>query len=348
MKIATALDYSKGFQQAARGVAEMERAGLDLVWVAEAYGFDSPSLMGYLAALTQSVQIGAAIIPIYTRTPTLIAMTAAGIDALSDGRFHLGLGASGPQVIEGFHGVSYSNPLGRTREIVQICREVWRREAPLTHQGPNFTVPLAAGEGTGLGKPLKILARPLRAEIPIWIASLGEKNVEMTAEVADGWLPVFFIPERANEVWGRALAAGRAKRSAHLGDLMISAGGLLAIGEGEDVTALRELARPMVALYVGGMGAKGKNFYNELAVRYGFEREAATIQDLYLAGKKDEAAAAVPNEFLELTSLCGPRSYVAERVAAFKAAGVTHLQVIPLARGEQGSASLIEELRELM
>jgi F420-dependent oxidoreductase-like protein len=206
MKVSTALDYSKGFKEAARTVAEMEKAGLDLVWVAEAYGFDSPSLMGYLAALTETVEIGSAILPIYTRTPTLIAMTAAGIDALSDGRFHLGLGASGPQVIEGFHGVNYSNPLGRTREIVEICREVWRREAPLSHQGKNYTVPLAPGEGTGLGKALKIIAHPVRSEIPVWIASLGEKNVEMTAEVADGWLPIFFIPERAQDVWGTALA----------------------------------------------------------------------------------------------------------------------------------------------
>lgn len=348
MKISTLLDYSKGFQQAARNVVEMERAGLDLVWVAEAYGFDSPSMMGYLAALTEKVEIGAAIIPIYTRTPTLIAMTAAGVDALSDGRFHLGLGASGPQVIEGFHGVAYANPLGRTREIVEICRDVWRREAPLNHQGRHYAVPLAAGEGTGLGKPLKIIAHPVRSEIPIWIASLGEKNVELTAEVADGWLPILFIPERAHEVWGAALDAGRAKRSEQLGELMISAGGLLAIGEGEDVTALRELARPMVALYVGGMGARGKNFYNELAMRYGYEKEAIVIQDLYLEGKKAEAAAAVPDDFLELTSLCGPKGYVAERVAAFAAVGVTHLQVTPLPRNGESSASVIAALKELI
>jgi F420-dependent oxidoreductase-like protein len=305
-------------------------------------------MMGYLAALTEKVEIGAAIIPIYTRTPTLIAMTAAGVDALSDGRFHLGLGASGPQVIEGFHGVAYANPLGRTREIVEICRDVWRREAPLNHQGRHYAVPLAAGEGTGLGKPLKIIAHPVRSEIPIWIASLGEKNVELTAEVADGWLPILFIPERAHEVWGAALDAGRAKRSEQLGELMISAGGLLAIGEGEDVTALRELARPMVALYVGGMGARGKNFYNELAMRYGYEKEAIVIQDLYLEGKKAEAAAAVPDDFLELTSLCGPKGYVAERVAAFAAVGVTHLQVTPLPRNGESSASVIAALKELI
>jgi F420-dependent oxidoreductase-like protein len=347
MKISTGMGYAGGFKRAARDVAEMEKAGLDLVWVAEAYGFDSPSLMGYLAALTESVEIGAAILPIYTRTPTLIAMTAAGIDALSDGRFHLGLGASGPQVIEGFHGVAYTNPLGRTREIVEICRDVWKREAPLVHEGKNFTLPLPPDQGTGLGKPLKIIAHPLRAQIPIWIASLGEKNVELTAEIADGWIPILFIPERANEVWGKSLAAGKAKRDANLAEMMITAGGLLAIGEGEDVVALRELQRPMVALYVGGMGARGKNFYNELAVRYGFEKEAAIIQDLYLAGKKKEAEAAVPHEFLELTTLCGPEGYVKERVAAFRAAGVTHLQVHPLPQAGQSAASLIEAVKAL-
>ena len=348
MKISTMLSYSGGFKEAAREVAEMEKAGLDLVWVAEAYGFDSPSLMGYLAALTEKVEIGAAILPIYTRTPTLIAMTAAGIDALSDGRFHLGLGASGPQVIEGFHGVPYTKPLGRTREIVEICRDVWKREAPLVHKGKNFTLPLPPEQGTGLGKPLKIIAHPVRSAIPVWIASLGEKNVQLTAEIADGWIPILFIPERANDVWGSALAAGRAQRSSDLGEMMITAGGLLAIGEGEDVVALRELQRSMVALYVGGMGAKGKNFYNELAIRYGYEEAAATIQDLYLSGKKREAEAAVPDEFLERTTLCGPKSYVAERIAAFKGAGVTHLQVHPLPQAGQTSASLIETVRSLL
>jgi F420-dependent oxidoreductase-like protein len=215
------------------------------------------------------------------------------------------------------------------------------------HQGKNFTLPLPSDQGTGLGKALKILTHPVRAEIPIWVASLGEKNVEMTATIADGWLPVFFIPERANEVWGTSLATGRAKRDPSLGALMISAGGLLAIGEGSDVTALREFARPGIALYVGGMGAKGKNFYNELMVRYGFEKEAAIIQDLYLGGQKKEAEAAIPDEFLELTSLCGPLSYVKERVAAFREAGVTHLQVHPIPLGEQTSASLIGAVKEM-
>ncbi len=219
MKITTTLGYAGGFQESAAQVKDFERAGLDLVWVAEAYGLDGPSLMGYLAALTEKVEIGSSILPIYTRTPTLIAMTAAGIDALSGGRFHLGLGASGPQVIEGFHGVPYTAPIARTREVIEICRKVWAREAPLTHEGDVFTLPLPPGQGTGLGKALKIIGRPVRSDIPIWVASLGEKNVAMTAEVANGWLPMLFIPEKVKAVWGSALDAGLAKREPSLGPL---------------------------------------------------------------------------------------------------------------------------------
>jgi F420-dependent oxidoreductase-like protein len=347
MQISTILDYSGGFRESAARVAEWESAGLDLVWVAEAYGFDSPSLMGYLAALTDRVQIGSAILPIYSRTPTLIAMTAAGLDALSDGRFHLGLGASGPQVIEGWHGVPYDAPIGRTREIIEICHRVWAREDRLSYEGRYYTLPLPPDQGTGLGKPLKIIAHPQRPRIPVWVAALGEKNVEMAATVADGWLPFLFMPEKAGDVWGRALAAGAAARDPALGPLQISAGGLLAIGDGDDVRALRELARPMVALYVGGMGAKGHNFYNEVVRRYGYEREAEEIQDLYLAGDKQRAASLVPAGLLEATSLCGPRGYVAERIAVLRQAGVTHLQVTPLATGDQKVTDLIATVREL-
>ncbi|MST34445.1 LLM class F420-dependent oxidoreductase [Acidimicrobiaceae bacterium USS-CC1] len=348
MQISTFLGYDGGFQEAARRVADYERVGLDLVWVAEAYGFDGPSFMGFLAARTERVQIASGILPIYSRTPTLIAMTAAGLDALSDGRFQLGLGASGPQVIEGWHGVPYDAPIGRTREIVEICRAVWAREAPLVHEGRYYQLPLPAGRGTGLGKPLKIIAHPLRPRIPVWLAALGERNVALAAEVADGWLPILFIPERADQVWGASLRAGRAKRDPALGPLQISAGGLLAIGDGDDVLAVRDLARPMVALYVGGMGAKGRNFYNDLACRYGFEKEAAEIQDLYLAGRKKEAEALVPDELLALTSLVGPRSWVAERVAAFRDAGVTHLQVTPVPAAGRDELGLLEELRQLV
>src|SRR5579875_1712208 len=347
MEISVALGYDKGFKQAVDEVADLERAGLDTVWVAEAYGLDSPSLMGYLAARTTTVRIGSAILPIYSRTPALIAMTAAGIDTLSDGRMVLGLGASGPQVVEGWHGVRYDAPVGRTREIVDICRQIWRRQGPLVHEGRYYRLPLPPEQGTGLGKPLKIIAHPVRPAIPIWLAALGERNVELAAEVADGWLPFLFVPERAKPVWGRALAAGTAKRDPSLGPLQVAAGGLLAIGEGDDILSLRELARPAVALYVGGMGAKGRNFYYDLAVRYGYGEHAARIQDLYLEGHKAEAAAAVPDELLALTSLVGPAGWVAERVAAYREAGVTNLQVVPLPTGEQTAAHLIEQLRAI-
>ena len=328
------------FAAAAAKVADLEKAGLDIVWVAEAYTFDAVSYMGYLAAKTETVQIGSGILPIYTRTPTLLGMTAAGVDALSGGRCILGLGASGPQVIEGFHGVAYDAPIGRTREIVDICRQVWRRDK-VVHQGANYEVPLPAERGTGLGKPLKLVNHPVRASIPIYIASLGPKNVEMTAEVADGWLPLFYVPEKADAVFGDALRAGAATRSADLGPLEIVAGGLVAIGD--DVEHLRDLMRPTVALYVGGMGARGKNFYNSLTRRYGYEAEADLIQDLYLDGKKEEAAAAVPAEFLEKMTLVGPAGYVRDRLAAFRESGVTVLSVSPLG---PDPVKVIEQLKE--
>jgi len=343
VQISMQLSYSGGFKEAADTVAELEQAGLDLVWVAEAYGFDGASLMGYLAAKTSTVQIASGILPIYTRTPTLLAMTAAGVDALSDGRCHLGLGASGPQVIEGWHGVKYDAPIGRTREIVDICRDIWAREEKLTHAGRYYNMPLPEGEGTGLGKPLKIIAHPVRSRIPIWVASLGPKNVAMTAEIADGWMPILFDPARAQDVWGDDLATGNAKRPADLDPLMITAGGMLAVGD--DVKGLLDFVRPMVALYVGGMGARGKNFYNTLFSRYGYEEEAVKIQDLYLDGKKKEAAELIPLDFLEAISLVGPEGYVKERLSAFAEAGVTHLNVIPVPTGDQTPSSLVADLK---
>jgi F420-dependent oxidoreductase-like protein len=344
MQVTMQLSYAGGFKESAQQVSELEKAGLDLAWVAEAYGFDGVSLMGYLAASTETVQIASGILPIYTRTPTLLAMTAAGVDALSDGRCHLGLGASGPQVIEGWHGVPYDKPLARTREIVDICRKVWAREDRLTADGPLYPLPLPEGQGTGLGKPLKIIAHPVRNRIPIWIASLGPKNVETTAEIADGWMPLFFHPEKAKDVWGDDLARGAEKRSADLDPLMINAGGIVAIGD--DVESIRDFSRPMIALYVGGMGAKGRNFYNDLVCRYGFEEEAAEIQDLYLAGKKQEAAAIVPDALLEATSLCGPEGYVREKIAAFAEAGVTHLNIIPIPTGDQTQNDVVAKVKE--
>ena len=340
MKVSMPLSYAGGFKQSAAQAVALEKAGLDTVWVAEAYGFDGVSMMGYLAAVTETVEIGAAILPIYTRTPTLLGMTAAGVDALSDGRCILGLGASGPQVIEGFHGVPYTQPLTRTREIIEICRQVWARER-VVHDGKAYTLPLPPDQGTGLGKPLKLITHPVRDRIPIYVAALGPKNVRMTAEVADGWLPLFYLPEKVDDVWGADLAAGAAARSSDLAPLEIVAGGLLAIGD--DAAGLRDLARPMIALYVGGMGARGRNFYNDLARRYGFEAEAVKIQDLYLDGKKDEAAAAVPDGLLEASTICGPEGYVRDRIAAFTEAGVTSLNVTPIA---EDVPALVTQLKD--
>ena len=344
MRIGMGLNYSGGFAETAAEVADLEKAGLDIVFVPEAYSFDAVSQLGYLAAKTSRVELASGILQLFTRTPTLTAMTAAGLDFVSDGRFVLGIGASGPQVIEGFHGVPYNAPLGRTREIVDICRQVWRREK-VEHQGKHYQIPLPAERGTGLGKPLKIINKPVRERIPIIIASLGPKNVEMTAEIAEGWQPLFYYPEKATEVWGESIAKGKAKRDPALGDLQIYAQTPLAIGD--DVDHMLDWVRPMVALYVGGMGAKGKNFYNDLAIRYGYAKEAETIQELYLAGKKEEAAAAVPVELLRSISLIGSEGFVRERVAAFAEAGVTTLNVTPFAADTAGRVRLIEQLRQI-
>ncbi|MBP2702364.1 LLM class F420-dependent oxidoreductase [Microbispora sp. RL4-1S] len=342
MRIGMALSYSGGFKETVAELADYEKAGLDIVFVAEAYSFDAVSQLGYIAARTERLEIASGILPIYTRTPALLAMTAAGLDYVSDGRFTLGIGASGPQVIEGFHGLPYTAPLGRTREVVEICRKVWRRE-PLEYRGRHHTLPLEGG--TGLGKPLKLINHPVRERIPIVIAAIGPKNVELTAELAEGWEPIFFMPEKAADVWGPSLAAGKARRDPALGELDVIAQAVLAIGD--DLDDVLELGRPMAALYIGGMGARGRNFYNDLARRYGYEKEAALIQDLYLDGKKDEAAALVPRELLERMSLVGPEGHVRERIAALREAGVTTLNVAPFARTHEERVRLVERVREL-
>jgi len=341
VKLSTQLMYAGNPREAADQVKALEDAGLDTVWVPEAYGFDSPTLMGYLAAKTEKVEIGSAILNIYSRTPSALLQTAAGLDNVSQGRAIIGLGASGPQVIEGFHGVPYDKPLGRTKEIIDLIRRGLRRET-LVHDGI-FTLPLPEGQGTGLGKPLKLLTKPERSSIPLYIAALGPKSVEGAAEYADGWLPFLFVPEKAGQVWGDALARGAAKRQEGLASLEICAGGMVAIGEGQETKALLDFARPLVALYVGGMGARGKNFYNDLAVKYGYEAEAKEIQDLYLGGNKRDAEAEVPMELLELGNLVGPESYVKERIAAFREAGVTNLQVIPVADDAPALVSKVKE-----
>jgi F420-dependent oxidoreductase-like protein len=343
MKLSMPLMYAGNPRDAADQVGKLEKAGLDTVWVAEAYGFDSPTLMGYLAAKTETIEIGSAILNIYSRTPGALLQTAAGLDNVSGGRAILGLGASGPQVIEGFHGVPYSKPLGRTAEVIDIVRRGLKRE-PLTNDGI-IKLPLTKEHGavTGLGKPLKILTHPDRDTIPIYIAALGPKSVEQAAEIADGWIPHLFHPEKAHLVWGDSLEAGKAKRSADLAPLEVNAGGMVAIGEGPETKALLDFARPIFALYVGGMGAKGKNFYNDVARAYGYEKEAVEIQDLYLSGKKKEAEALIPTDWLEAANLVGPASYVQERLAAFREAGVTNLSLTPASDDPAATIAQVKE-----
>ena len=342
MKLSMPLVYAGNPRETADQVVGLEKAGLDLIWVAEPYGFDAPTLMGYLAAKTETVQIGAGILNVYSRTPGALLQTAAGLDNVSGGRAVLGLGASGPQVIEGFHGLPYDRPLTRTREVIEVLRMGLRHEK-LDYQGKTISLPLPEGQGLGLGKPLKLLNKPERPSVPLWVAALGDKNVAMTAEVADGWLPFLYFPEKAHQVWGEPLARGAAKRSADLAPLEICAGGMVAIGEGPETKALLDFMRPMYALYVGGMGARDKNFYNQLACEYGFEKEAREIQDLYLSGKKKEAEALVPLEWLEAGNLVGPESYVKERIAAFKESGVTNLSVTPASDDPAGTIAQIRE-----
>ncbi len=347
MRIGMALNYAGGFAETVAELGDYEKAGLDIVFVPEAYTFDAVSQLGYIAAKTQRLEIASGILQLYTRTPTLTAMTAAGLDYVSGGRFTLGIGASGPQVIEGWHGVPYDAPVGRTREIIEICRKVWRRER-LEHAGRYYTIPLPADRGTGLGKPLKLINRPVRERIPIVVAALGPKNVELAAELAEGWEPIFYFPERAAQVWDAPLAAGKARRDPSLPPLDVVAQAPLAIGD--DVSGYLELGRPIVALYIGGMGPhrdKGRNFYYELAVRYGFADAASRCQDAYLEGRKDEAAALVPAELLAGISLIGSEGHVAERLAALKESGVTTLNVMPLAQTHADRVRLIERIRDL-
>jgi len=344
MRVGMMLNYSGGFSETVTELSDFEQAGLQIVFVPEAYSFDAVSQLGFIAARTTTLEIGSGILPIYSRTPALTAMTAAGLDYVSGGRFTLGLGTSGPQVIEGWHGVPYDAPIGRTRELIEICRSVWRRDR-LDYRGKHYQLPLPAGQGTGLGKPLKLINHPVRDRIPIVIAALGPKNVELAAELAEGWQPIFYLPEKAPIAWAEPLAQGTAKRADDLPPLDVIAAAPLAIGD--DVTHLRELARPVFALYIGGMGARGRNFYHDLACRYGYEQEANAIQDAYLAGRKDEAAGLVPAELVEKTALIGPKGYVAERLAAFKEAGVTTLNVTALAPTHEARVADIAQIREL-
>ena len=325
MKISTSIGFNGDPAALVKQARDLESAGVDLLWGAEIYGYDLVSTLAYLAAETETVKLMTGIIPLYSRTPALIAQTAATLDALSGGRFVLGLGSSGPQVIEGWHGVPFEKPLGRTRDTIEICKKVWSGEK-VSHEGRTYDLPLAEG-GTGLGKPLKFMNPPPANDIPIALASIGPKNVQLTAEIADIWQTVHFVPDRFEQVWGESLAAGTAKRDPDRAPLEIIAGGFVAIGEGAEADLARQAARGLIGFYVGGMGARSKNFYNDLFCRYGWEAEAKEIQDLFLDGKREEAYAAVPEEYIELSSLIGDEGHIRERIQAFKDVGVTYLNV---------------------
>lgn len=346
MKISMQLRYDRDIVGAAAQVAELESAGLDLIWVPEAYGYDAPSFMGFLAARTERIEIGSGILSVFSRTPALLAMTAAGVDALSGGRCHLGLGSSGPQVVEGLHGVPFAAPITRTRETIETMRAFWKHDKPVSYSGSSVRLPLPEGRGSGLGIPMKLLTPPIRPSIPVWVAALGPKNVRMVVGTADGWLPMFFVPEWCDRVWGPALRAGAAARDPRLGPLQISAGGLLAIGP--DAARARELARGQLALFIGGMGAPGHNYYYDLVGRYGFAKEAEAVQRLFLAGDRAGAAATVPAALLEATTLCGTESYVKDRLDAYREVGVTHLQIVPVPQDGESEASVVARLKDLI
>jgi F420-dependent oxidoreductase-like protein len=294
-------------------VQRAEQLGFDSVWAAESWGTDAVTVLSWMAACTSRIRVGSAIMQIPGRSPANTAMTAATLDLMSGGRFLLGLGTSGPQVVEGWHGEAWGKPLGKTREYVEIVRAALRRDL-VEHDGEHYTIPYHGPGSSGLGKPLKLMLRPLRADIPIYIAAIAPKNVALAYEIADGWLPIFVIPERFADAYGPPPQGFEIAATVN-------------VLVGDDVAALRDALKPHVALYVGGMGAKGKNFYNALVRRYGWDAEAETIQDLYLAGHVREAIAAVPDELVDAVSLVGPKERIAERLEAWKETPVTALLV---------------------
>jgi F420-dependent oxidoreductase-like protein len=298
-------------------VQTAEALGYDSVWAAEAWGTDAVTVLSWLGAVTTKIKLGSAIMQIPGRTPANTAMTAATLDLMSGGRFILGLGTSGPQVVEGWHGEPWGKPLGKTREYIELVRAALRRDA-LEHHGEHYRIPYDGAGATGLGKPLKLMLRPLRADIPIYLAAIGPKNVALAAEIADGWLPIFVAPERFDAAFGPSLAGMR-------DGFEIAA--TVSVLVGDDVQALRDSLKPHLALYVGGMGAKGRNFYNSLVRRYGFEAEAERVQDLYLGGRQRDAIAAVPDELVDAVALVGPKERIRERLAAWRETPVTTLIV---------------------
>jgi F420-dependent oxidoreductase-like protein len=302
-------------------VLEAERLGYSVVWAAEAYGSDAVSVLAYLAGKTSTIDLGSAVLQIPARTPTMTAMTAATLDTLSDGRFRLGLGVSGPQVSEGWHGVRFGKPLARTREYVDIVNLALSRQR-VKYEGATYQLPLPDGPG----KALHLMLHPVRPHIPVYLAAIGPKNVELAGEIADGWQPVFFAPEHA-DTHLQHLRAGRAKTGQDLAGFDISA--TVPISVGDDVPGCAEPVRPYAALYVGGMGSREQNFYNALAARMGFGAAAAEVQRLYLDHQYAAAASAIPFEFIDGTSLLGPVERIADRMQAYAAAGVTTLSLAP-------------------
>ncbi len=325
MRLGLMLGYAAGqMQLPIELVQEADRLGVYAVWTAEAYGSDAVSPLAWLGALTQRIHLGTAIMQMPGRTPANAAMTAMTLNQLSSGRFLMGLGLSGPQVVEGWHGVSYAQPLARTREYVSIVRDIFRRERPLTFEGRHYQIPYRGDDATGLGKPLK---STLKADpsIPIYLAAIGPKNVELAAEIADGWLPIFFAPEQYDTTYRPHIDAGLAKAGKSIDQFDIAPTVSVVINDNLDIAY--NMLRPMLALYIGGMGARGKNFYYDLAVRYGFEAAATEIQDLYLAGDKGAAMARVPGELIDAVALVGPRARVRERLAVWRNSPVTTLNM---------------------
>ncbi len=322
MRLDLNLGYS-GIQLASHPdlVRRVESLGYHTVWVAEAYGSDAVTVASTIVAHSTTLGVGTAILQIPGRTPAMTAMTAATLDDLSGGRFRLGVGVSGPQVAEGWHGEAFGKPLAKTREYVSIVRKILAREEPVTAHGEYYQLPFLGDDATGLGKPLKLIGRP-HPGIPIYIAAIGPNNVALTAEIGDGWLPVFFSPERAPEVFGASLVEGFARSGEEAKSERFDIVPTVYAFVSDDIDEGRDRMRPMIALYIGGMGARGRNFYNDLAVRYGFEEAAVTIQDLYLAGEKAAAEAAVPVELIDEVALCGPASHIAERLEVWRASGV--------------------------
>jgi F420-dependent oxidoreductase-like protein len=301
-------------------VLEAERLGFDSVWSAEAYGSDAVTTLTWVAARTSRIGVGTAVMQIPGRTPAATAMTAITLDHLTGGRFRLGLGMSGPQVVEGWHGVPYGKPLPRTREYIEIVRQILRREKPLEFEGRYYRIP--AEDATGLGKPLRTIVHPLRSDLPILLAAIGPKNVALAAEVADGWLPTIFAPAHM-DAFRPSLEEGFARRGRDPERFHIAP--MCPVWVGPDVQACRDVLKPYLALYVGGMGARGRNFYADLVARYGFEPEAARIQDLYLEGRKGEAAGAVPDALIDQTCLVGPPERIRDELAAWVGSGVSTL-----------------------